>query len=333
MFIRFFRTSSLINLVMLPLVLMVMWVFILPKPELANTENAFPLFLYALRGLENMHGVQMVVSALIVVVQAFFLTTVINRHSVLRENSNLPALMYVVLMSCFPEQLSFSPLLFANFFIIIFLNNLFTFFHVDSATFPAFDAGLFIGLASLCYWPALFLFPLIYAGLFILRPFNGREWFSSLLGVLLPFLIFGTALYWFDMLSVASVNSILEPFYRVQFSTAINETYILLIVILALLILASLAKFFRDIGTFAKLKTRKYLILLVFFFVFAALSYLVASKRSMVGLSFLAIPLSVLFSNYFISLRNQILAELLFILLLGAVIYNQVLYFLQFNPL
>ena len=109
---------------MLPLVLLVMWVFILPKPEVANTENAFPLFLYLLRSLDGLTLLQTVLSAVMVVGQAFFLTWVINRHSVLRENTNLPSLMYVVVMSCFPEQLSFSPLILANTFIILFLHTL-----------------------------------------------------------------------------------------------------------------------------------------------------------------------------------------------------------------
>jgi hypothetical protein len=54
---------------------------------------------------------------------------------------------------------------------------------------------------------------------------------------------------------------------------------------------------------------------------------------SLVMLPFLAIPLSVIISNYFLSLKNQLLAELVFLLLLAAVIYNQVLYFLQFSNL
>lgn len=318
---------------MLPLVLLVMWVFILPKPEVANTENAFPLFLYVLRTVDGLTLLQTIIAAVMVVAQAFFLTWVINKNSVLRETTNLPSLMYVVVMSCFPEQLSFSPLIFANTFIILYLHTLFRFFHNESATFPVFDAGFFIGLAALFYWPSLFLFPLIWVSLILLRPFNWKEWISSLLGVILPFLVFSTGLYWFDMLSVSSIRSMLEPFYRFNLSTVFNETYILLAVILALLLVASMVKFFLDISTFAKVKTRKYLILLVWFFAFAALSYLVSTKRSMISLSFLAVPLAVLFSNYFISLRNQILSELLFILLLAAVIYNQVLYFLQFNSI
>ncbi len=318
---------------MLPLVLMVMWVFILPKPEIINTENAFPLFLYAFQIVRKSRLALIVISLLFVVLQAFFLTNVINKQGVLRDSSHLPALLYVVLMSCFPEQLSFNPLLFANFFIIVFLNSIFNFYRSDTAVFEVFNAGVFIGLASLFYWPCLFLFPLTIASLFVLRPFNMREWAVSFLGVLLPFVFFGVVLFWLDMLSVNSIKSILEPLYRVQFSTAYNGTYIILTAILAIIIIASLWRFSRDLNNFSKLRARKFLAIIVWFFLFAALSYLVASKNSMIGLSFLAIPLSVIISNYFLSLKNQLLAELVFLLLLAAVIYNQVLYFLQFSNL
>jgi hypothetical protein len=60
---------------------------------------------------------------------------------------------------------------------------------------------------------------------------------------------------------------------------------------------------------------------------------MVSVKTTMVSLSFLAVPLSVLFSNYFVSIKRQIFAEILFILLLAAVVYNQVLFFLQFNSI
>lgn len=318
---------------MLPLVLLVMWVFILPKTELGNIENAFPMFLYAFKSISNNRELMIGLSILAIVLQALFLTFVINRHSVLKENTHLPALMYVVLMSCFPEQLSFNPLLLANFFIIIFLNSIFNFYRSDSASFHVFDAGLFIGIAGLFYWPALFLFPLTMAALVLLRPFNVKEWIVSLLGLVLPFIVFAIVLFWFDKLSVNSIMSLLEPFYKMHFSAVYKNTYIILFVILAVLGIASLIKFFQDMSTFAKLRTRKFLMLFVWFFLFAAISYLVSVKRTMISLSFLAIPLSVMFSNYFLSLKKQWLAEGLFLLLLVAVIYNQVINFLQFNPL
>jgi hypothetical protein len=316
---------------MLPLILMVMWVFVLPKPEISNTENAFPLFLYAFQELRDQRVLMVGVSLVMIVLQAFLLTTVINKQGVLRDSSHLPALLYVVLMSCFPEQLSFNPLLFANFFIIIFLNSIFNFFRSDTAVYEVFDAGLFIGIASLFYWPCLFLFPLIWAGLYVLRPFAWQEWLASFIGVFLPFLFFGSILYWFNMLSFNSLKAILEPFYKVEFSTAYNGTYIILFIILVIILMASLFRFSRDLNTFAKVRTRKFLAIVVWFFLFAGLSYLVSVKRTMISLSFLAIPLSVIISNYFLSLKNQLLAELVFLLLLAAVIYNQVLYFLQFS--
>lgn len=318
---------------MLPLVLMVMWVFILPKPEIINTENAFPLFLYVFQLIKNSRIALVVISLFSIVLQAFFLTHVINKQGVLRDTSHLPALLYVVLMSCFPEQLSFNPLLFANFFIIVFLNSIFNFYRSDTAVFEVFNAGMFIGIASLFYWPCLFLFPLTMAALFVLRPFNIREWVVSFIGIGLPFLFLGGILFWLDLLSINSIKSLLEPLYKVQFSTAYNGTYIILTAILALILIASLWRFSRDLNNFSKLRARKFLAIIVWFFLFAALSYLIASKNSMIGLSFLAIPLSVIISNYFLSLKNQLFAEIIFLLLLVAVIYNQVLFFLQFSNL
>lgn len=318
---------------MLPLVLMVMWVFILPKPEIINTENAFPLFLYVFQLIKNSRIALVIISLFSIVLQAFFLTHVINKQGVLRDTSHLPALLYVVLMSCFPEQLSFNPLLFANFFIIVFLNSIFNFYRSDTAVFEVFNAGMFIGIASLFYWPCLFLFPLTMAALFVLRPFNIREWVVSFIGIGLPFLFLGGILFWLDLLSINSIKSLLEPLYKVQFSTAYNGTYIILTAILALILIASLWRFSRDLNNFSKLRARKFLAIIVWFFLFAALSYLIASKNSMIGLSFLAIPLSVIISNYFLSLKNQLFAEIIFLLLLVAVIYNQVLFFLQFSNL
>jgi len=317
---------------MLPLVLLVMWVFILPKPDITNTENAFPLFLYILQSIRNDRELLMISSVVLIVLQAFFLTEVINRQNVLKESSHLPALMYVVLMSCFPEQLSFNPLLIANFFIIVFLNSLFNFYKSAEIAFDAFDAGLFIGMATLFYWPSIFLFPLIWSALIVLRTFVWREWIASVIGILLPFFYFAVLLYWYDQLSVNSIVSILAPFYSVQFSTEFNATYIILFVILAALAIASIIKFSQDLNTYAKLKTRKFLALFVWFFLFAAFSYLVSSKKTMISLSFLAIPLSVIMSNYFLSVKKQLLAEVIFIILLVAVIYNQVQYFLQYSP-
>jgi hypothetical protein len=317
---------------MLPLVLLVMWVFILPKTDITNTENAFPLFLYILQALAKKREVLMILSVVLIVFQAFFLTEVINRQNVLRESSHLPALMYIILMSCFPEQLSFNPLVIANFFIIIFLNSLFNFYKSVEIAFDAFDAGLFIGIATLFYWPSIFLFPLIWSALIVLRTFVWREWAASLIGIILPFIYFGVLMYWYDQLSVNSILSILAPFYSVQFSTEFNTTYIILFVILAVIAIASIIKFFQDLNTYAKLKTKKFLALFVWFFLFATFSYLVSSKKTMISLSFLAIPLSVIMSNYFLSLKKQLLAEAIFIVLLIAVVYNQVQYFLQFSP-
>lgn len=296
------------------------------------TENAFPLFFRIVDFLSYFRGIIIFSSLILVVFQAFFLTNIINRHNALKETSHLPALLYVVMMSCFPEQLTLNPLIFANCFILLFLNSVFHLYRADNAVFYVFDAGLFIGIASLFYWPAIFLFPLIWAGLTILRPFNWKEWTASILGLALPVFCTIVVLISQNMMSLKHIREILKPIYNVELSAIYNRNYIILFVFLIMLVFASLLKFSRDLNKYSKLRTKKFLTLLVWFFIFAGLSYLVSSKKSMVSLSFLAIPLAVLISNYFLSLKNRFIAEGIFLLLIAAVIYNQVLYFLNFFP-
>lgn len=312
---------------MLPLILVMLWVFILPKPELLNSENAFPVFFFTAQ-LVNIDRILLISLALVCVLsQAFLLSSYLKQNFVLKENTHLPALIYVVLMSCFPEQLSFSPSLLSNFFIILFLKELFRCYQSEKTLFQAFNAGLFIGISTLFYWPSSLLVLLLFVSLFAFKPFYWNEYIASILGFLLPLIFFSSFLYLFDMFSVESIKLLVEPFIKVQISAIYNETYIILFIILGSIILASVAKFVSETGNFSKIKTRKFQLVSLWFMVFATLAYLVSTKKTMISLSFLSVPLTLVVSNYFLTLKRSWMAELIFLALLIAIIYNQVIHF------
>jgi hypothetical protein len=312
---------------MLPLILAMLWVFILPKADILNTENAFPLFLFSIKNLIFDRIFQIVFVLICILLQSLALSFVMNKHNVLKENTHLPALMYVVLMSCFPEQLSISPMIISNFLIILFLNSVLQCYQNEKTTFHAFDAGFFIGLSALFYWPSAILILLLFVSLFSFKPFYWNEYVAAVIGLLIPFLFFSSALFWFDLFSFERLKLLFEPFIQVQISAVYNETYILLFIILSGIVLASVIKFSQEIGSFSKIKTRKFQLVLIWFVVFATLAYLVSAKKTMISLSFLSIPLTMLLSNYFISMKRSWLAEILFLSLLSAIIYNQVIHF------
>lgn len=314
-------------MLMLPLILVMLWVFVLPKNELINSENAFPLFLFPAKYLLDYRIAIIVISMLLILIEAYMLNQIINFHGVIKEQTHLPSLIYVVMMSSLPEQLAMHPMIFANFFILLAFNAILHFYHANQAAIKAFDAGLFLGIAALFYWPSIFLFALLLTSLMVLRVFNWREWFGGFLGLILPFLFLSLSFYLTDSFNLESFERLAEPFYKVQFSAVYINTYIIVFSILLIIIISSIVRFVMDLNTYAKLKTRRYLQLVIWFLVFAALTYFISEKKTMIGLSFLAIPLSVLMANYFYTLKNQLIGELLFLVLLVAVIYNQVIHF------
>ena len=329
MFINFFRQAGWINTLILPFILVMLWVFVLPRNELINSENAFPLFLLPAKFLVDHREVVIALSMVLILTQAYLLNFIINRHGVIKEYTHLPSLLYVVLMSSLPEQLSMNPMLFANLFILLFFNSMLHFYHAKQAAIKAFDAGIFLGIATLFYWPSVLLFIFLIVSLLTLRVFNWKEWIAGLAGLLLPLFFLSLYFYLNDSFNIESYERLAEPFYKVQFSAVYINTYIIVFVILTAIILGSVVLFVMDLNTYAKLKTRRYLQLVIWFLLFAAFAYFISEKKSMIGLSFLALPLSVLIANYFFTIKRQFIGELLFLLLLIAIIYNQVLHFEQ----
>lgn len=313
----------------LPFILMMLWVFVLPRTELINSENAFPLFLLTAKYLMNFRELMIGVAVILILFQAYFLNYIINRHGVIKEETHLPSLLYVVLMSSLPEQLSLSPLIFANLFILLAFNSVLHFYQAQYAAMGAFDAGTFLGIASLFYWPSVILFGFLLASLLILRVFNWKEWVAGLAGLALPLFFLSLYFYLTDSFNLESYERLAEPFYKVQFSAVYFQTYIMVFVVLTIIIIGSLIRFVKDLNTYTKLKNRRYLQMVIWFLLFSLLAYFISEKKSMIGLSFVALPLSVLLANYFFTIKRLVIGELLFLLLLVSIIYNQVIHFGQ----
>lgn len=327
MFINFFRQAGWINFLILPFILMMLWVFILPRNELINSENAFPLFLLSAKYLLDYREVMIGVAVTLILFQAYYLNYIINHHGVIREQTHLPALVYVVLMSSLPEQLSLSPMVFANLFILMAFNSVLHFYHAEHAAMKAFDAGTFLGIAGLFYWPSVILFGFLLSSLLIIRVFNWKEWVAGLAGLALPLFFLSLYFYLTDSFNWESYERLAEPFYKVQFSAVYIQSYIMVFVVLTVILIGSLIRFFSDLNTYTKLKNRRYFQVLIWFLLFSLLAYFISDKKSMIGLSFVALPLSVFIANYFFTIRRLMIGELLFLLLLISIIYNQVIHF------
>jgi hypothetical protein len=326
MFIRFFKSNNASALIFLPLFAIAIWAFGFISPAIVEVKHSMPLYELIVRPFSTIHWLETLVGLILVVGEAFLLNYIVNENEVLSKQSYLPALFYILFMSNNNDMLLLTPPLFANLFILFAINKLLSSYRKDNAFSQAFDAGLLISVATLFYFPYIVFLPLLGVSLIIMRPFNWREWVISFLGVLIPYIFVVTFYFWNDKLDYLFFDKMFYPITRHKLTTAFPKSFYFMIGTGWLILLFSIGKLFQGVGIGSQ-KTKKSIILLVWFFFFSALSVLMAPEISTKYFSPLAIPAAVFCGNYFANIKKQWWPEFLLLLLLSSIFFNLIVYF------
>lgn len=323
--IRFFRNNNPISFILLPLLALALWVSSLFTPAV-DMHNSMTLYNILINPITNFHTLAILMGVLIVVMEAFFLNYIINEHEMLSRPSFLPALMYIIFMSCDTQLLSLYPVLFANFFILLAIHRIMSSYRKDTAFSNAFDAGLLFSIASLFYFPSIVLAPLLIIGFLLFRPFNWREWIISIIGIVVPYTFVLTYYFWNDSLVTWWAEQVFYP-GRKQLQIASPGFYFMISICLFIFII-SFARLFTGFVD-ASQKNRKGISLLIWLLVFTLLSIFLSPDFSLKSFTTLAIPAAVFTSNYFLKIRKVQLADFLFSILFIAIVINHVLSYLN----
>ena len=264
-----------------------------------------------------------IMGVILLVLQALLFNKMIIEHHLLASKTYVPALIYILLMSCTPTLLFAHPALFSNFFLIIALNRLFATYRAESVFTKVYDAGLYTGLASLFYLPALFMLPFLWVALAILRPFVWREWVISFMGLVTPYFFVFTYYYWFSELDV------MAGFFEVNESLATN---VQITVTHSIFVLAAGAgagllmgiKTLRKELASSVVKVKNFYVVLNCFLIFSIIPVAVNFNLQLFNFAAAGIPVSIYLSNFFSKTKHPVVEEIVFYIFLGSIIYTQV---------
>lgn len=252
-----------------------------------------------------------------VLVQALLFNKVINNHNLLGKASFMPALLFVVCSSFADAVDLFSPVLLCNFLIIWMFNQFFSIHRQQEIRSLIFNMGFVVALGTIIYPPFAAMFPLLWIGLMVSRPFNIREWLITLLGFFIPFFFLAVYYYWND--SLAQFRALWLPQITLSPFRLLNYWVLLIWLIAGILGLIQLRQnFFRSVVHIRK----SYQLLLVFFLV------VVFSSHPKLGVQanhylLAAAPVSVLLAYYFMYATKRWFYETLFLGMIGVMLYFQ----------
>lgn len=260
-------------------------------------------------------------AAAIVFVQALLLNRFANHFNLLGKPGFLPALMYVTLTALFTPFLVLSPALVCNFLIIWMLFKLVSFYKAKDSKTSAFDVGMMVAIGSLLYLPFVFFFIMIWIALVVFKPFNWREWATSVLGYTTVFFFLAVYYYLGDKLN--HFGAIWLPLGTKFPDKIILSTYsYFLLVPVALILILCFVKlqqnFYKSI-----VQVRKVFQLLVILFIVGALTFFVKAAFLINHFVLCAVPAAIFFAYYFSHARIRWFYESLFLLLLALTIYFQ----------
>ena len=189
MIIRFFKSSYFSRLLTLIVLILVLW---LPGPAVAPVSNT------------NFPGINLWLQQLLAII-IFFLTVflvneVVTKHRLSDKNSYLTAFFFILIGSGSGFLTRPTPFLLAAFFFALFYRKLFDFQNSTKIIATAFDAGLFLGIASLFFPPLVLVIPLIWIALLIYQADQWRPYITAVLGLLSPWFFVFSGNFWFNRL-------------------------------------------------------------------------------------------------------------------------------------
>lgn len=185
--IHIFRTNLLINSLLLLVYTAVIRLSSIVQPlsvHVPEQSNAIQEWLLTWTSSSRLLAV---CAILLVYIQALFINRLIIKNRLGQEITMLPGMLYVLLMSCLPDQLQWNLALIANTLLIVGLSRIYQGYRQPQAAVLTFDTGLYFGVASIVYAPYLVLCLLGYISLVILRSIKWKDRIQYFTGLIIPY--------------------------------------------------------------------------------------------------------------------------------------------------
>ena len=246
--------------------------------------------------------------------QSIYLNYLASEYKLVKDNSHLTSLIYVILNSCFLWFFELNAVVIANTFVLIALHQLFRIYGTKNHFSLSFGTGLLLGLAGLIYFPMFAYFILLWAFLIYTTTPTWRDFFVSLIGLSLPIVYYIVYKFVFGDLLMLNLSDYLNQIFVINWETftAFNQLFLIgLLLIFGFALLKLVAVINSSV-----VKTSKLLIMAVLMLVLGFGSLFLNQYDFLATFLMTSIPVAIIIANFFQNLKKVWLAEVLFLCLM-----------------
>jgi hypothetical protein len=329
-FLRLFKDNRAAGTAAIILLLIALFVpsFINDFSAAVNKEvvahTGMPFYNLIFGAIHKVPVLNHLVAMLIMMLINFTLIRIGVRDQLLHERSLMPAIFFMLFAAALPAARQVSPALVGSLFYLFSFAILFEVQDKEENTFSIFSASLILAAGSMFCLQLIWFVPLIWLSLWTLRAVTWREIFYPVTAYLLLALFLFTW-YWgvrgngtafVDLIADnLAITGSFKPFH--------NSVYILYGFFLLLVLIASI----HMADHFLTMKTLAQNIYQVMFYMFLAgiLFFVFIARFDPTAIVFISFPVAFVLSNYFHRRRSPWTHELAIWILLGLVVYVQLM--------
>jgi hypothetical protein len=327
MLLRILKSNTLFSSLLIPVIGVFFWIHSFQSPQLLNlnlANGAMPLYYLVYNYMKEQVFWQLFIAFILVMINSFFIAQLGSSFLFLKKRSYLPGIIYLITVSSLQVLHSLLPVHLATLFVLISIYLIFDTYHKKVEITYTYNASFFLALASLFYFPVVFLFPLVWISIFVLqKDDNWRLLAVPILGFGTPWLFMWAFSFMTD--SYATLWKEMVTLLWTNHNGYLFEPYFLLLstVVILLTTLGS----FSVLSVYQRIKVsaRKYFVILYWMLGLVVVSALglMTIGPEIVALS--TIPVAYFISHYLHSDKKPVLKEVLTWIYLGVMVF--VLYF------
>ncbi len=331
MLLRLFKGTGPGVIFMIAVSFVALWISAFLDPQMPGQAiyETSPMPLYGvIRLLIGNHPLAGVIfSFLIVSVMVFLLTYFNTSVFFINERTFLPAFIYILFSSIFPEYQLLNPVLPAALFLMLAVMRIMETYREPGTAFSFFDAGILISIGSLFYINVIWFDLLVIIGIALLRTGNIKEITISVLGLITPYFLVIGFYYVLGKDIGAFLSDITSNLFGETPGYYFSRLIIIVLIFSGLIFLISIVFLLMQMNS-KKIKSRKTFFLLLWALFLSLASYFSLPSVSVEIIWITGIPASYIIANYFVFVRKKILPEIIFSGFFLLIILLQIFYIL-----
>jgi len=327
MILKILKNNRSYNFILILVLICLLGFHAFLKPEIwhfFDEGNKMPLFSLLTHWIDTNVFITFLVPVVFIFLISLLLLLLNSTFLVIQDKTFLIPGIFVIILGGFVFLHTMHPVYFGTLFLLLSLNRIFSACTKDSGGLScAFDAGFYIGVGSLFYFPLIFYFFVVWAGLFKIHgQLHGRYFVLSLIGTFLPWLMVFSYYFFTDAQSVFN-HIIYQNFYASVSCRVTDIHYYIYIGFLLLLTIISGFSLLSQVNN-QKVVTRKYYGILFWVLIVSIAIFILVPSVSDEIMLIMALPLSFLFANFMLSIRKELFGDIILLVFFCLIVWIQI---------